>query len=73
MLTVLRIRIRSGFKNQVRGSGSRSRVADPYADPYGSALIYIAGSGSGSRRAKMTHEKRKSEEISCFEFMDVLF
>jgi hypothetical protein len=30
--------------------------------------------GSGSRRAKMTHKsKRKVEEISCFEGLDVLF
>jgi hypothetical protein len=31
-------------------------------------------SGSGSRRAKMTHNKGKmSKEISCFEVLDVLF
>jgi hypothetical protein len=31
-------------------------------------------SGSGLRRAKMTHKNReKSEEISCFEVLDVLF
>jgi hypothetical protein len=29
--------------------------------------------GSGSRMAKMTHKNRKSEEISCFEVLDVLF
>ncbi len=31
-----------------------------------SALIWVAGSGSGSRRAKMTHKNRKSTEFSCF-------
>jgi hypothetical protein len=35
---------------------------DPYSE-----------SGSGSRRAKMTHKSRKNEEISCFEVLDVLF
>jgi hypothetical protein len=30
-------------------------------------------SGSGSRRAKMTHESRKNLEILCFEVLDVLF
>jgi hypothetical protein len=30
-------------------------------------------SGSGSRRAKMTHKDGKSLEISCFEVLDVLF
>jgi hypothetical protein len=33
----------------------------------------VAGSGSGSRRAKMTYKNRKSKEISCFEVLDVLF
>jgi hypothetical protein len=32
---------------------------DPYPDP-------ISESGSGFRRAKMTHKNRKNEEISCF-------
>jgi hypothetical protein len=30
-------------------------------------------SGSGSRRAKMTHKSRKSSEFSCFEVLDVSF
>ncbi len=29
------------------------------------------GSGTGSRKAKMTH--KKWDEISCFEVLDVLF
>jgi hypothetical protein len=29
-----------------------------------------SGSGSGSRRAKMTNKNRKSNEISCFEVLD---
>ncbi len=45
------------------------RVSDP--DPHGSALIWVAGSGSafncgsgsGSRRAKMTHKNRKKSRI----------
>ncbi len=40
------------------------RVADPDR---------ISGSGSGSRRAKMTHKSRKKFEISRFEMMDILF
>jgi hypothetical protein len=31
------------------------------------------GSGSGSRRAKMTTKIDKSTEFSCFEVLDVLF
>jgi hypothetical protein len=29
-------------------------------------------SGSGFRRAKMTHKTKRSEEFSCFEVLDVL-
>jgi hypothetical protein len=36
------------------------------SDKYGPALILVG------RRAKMTHKNRKSEEISCFEVLDVL-
>jgi hypothetical protein len=39
---------------------------DPYPDPHGSALIWVAGSGSGSRRAKMTHKNRKKSRIFMF-------
>jgi hypothetical protein len=36
--------------------------------------LSFAGSGSGSRRVKMTHKNRgKSKEFSCFEVLDVLF
>ncbi len=35
------------------------RVADPDPDLHGSALIWVAGSGSGSRREKITFKKRK--------------
>jgi hypothetical protein len=38
-----------------------SRVVDP--DPHGSALICVAESGSGSRRAEMTHKYRKKYRI----------
>ncbi len=38
----------------------------------GSALIWVAGSGSGSRKAKPTN-KEKSKEFSCFNVLDVLF
>jgi hypothetical protein len=31
------------------------------------------GSGSRSRRAKMTNKKEKSKEISCVEVLDLLF
>ncbi len=48
---------------QIHGCGSES----------GSALIWVAGSGSGSRRAKMTPKYRKSKDFSCFEMLDVLF
>jgi hypothetical protein len=46
---------------------------------YGSALIVLLESvsrwecGSGSRRAKKTPKNTKSEEISCFEVLVVLF
>jgi hypothetical protein len=59
----------SGFafwEKQGFGSGS---VLDPYSigpvdpDPY-------SESGSGSRRAKITHTRRKN---SCFEVLDGLF
>ncbi len=47
-----------------------SRVSDPYPDPHpdphASALIWVAGSGSGSRRAKMTHKNRKKYRIFMF-------
>jgi hypothetical protein len=42
----------------------KTRVANP--DPY-------SESGSGSRRAKMTHKSRKNLEISCYDVLDVLF
>jgi hypothetical protein len=32
-----------------------------------------SGCGSGSKRIKRTHKNEKSEEISCFEVLDVLF
>jgi hypothetical protein len=32
-----------------------------------------SGSVLGSRKAKVTHKKDKSEEISCFEVLDGLF
>jgi hypothetical protein len=35
---------------------------DPYSE-----------SGSGFRRAKMAHKRRKNLEISCFEVLNVLF
>ncbi len=42
----------------------KTRVSDP--DPHGSALIWLAVSGSGSRRAKMTHKNRKKSRIFMF-------
>jgi hypothetical protein len=50
-----------------------TRVADP--DPYPDSIGSVdpdpdLESGSGSRRAKMTHKSRKS---SCFEVLDGLF
>jgi hypothetical protein len=47
------------------------RVVD--LDPHGSVLIGVAGSGSGSRRAKMTYRNKKAKEFSCFEVLHVLF
>jgi hypothetical protein len=35
--------------------------------------IRIRDSGSGSRRAKITHKSRKKLKISCFEVLDGLF
>ncbi len=63
---LLHIRVVCSFRNQGFGSGS---VLDPYSigpvdpDPY-------SESGSRSRRAKMTHKRRKN---SCFEVLDGLF
>jgi hypothetical protein len=37
-----------------------TRVLDP--DPHGFALIGVAGSGFGSRKAKMTHKNVKSKK-----------
>ncbi len=49
-----------------------SVVADP--DPNWIRIQSVSGSGSGSRRAKMTHKNRKKvQEISCFKVLDVLF
>ncbi len=58
---------RYGSRDQGFESGSGSRL-DPYSigpvpDPY-------SESGSGSRRAKITHKSRKN---SCFEVLDGLF
>jgi hypothetical protein len=66
---------------QGRGSGFCCFQGCRSGSVSGSALIRGAGSGpdphsncgSGSRRAKMTHKKRKSTEFSCFEVLDVLF
>ncbi len=58
------------FDEFEQGFGSGS-VLDPYSigpvdpDPY-----LESGSGSGSRRAKLTHKSRKN---SCFEVLDGLF
>ncbi len=41
--------------------------------PHGSALSWVAGSGSGSRRARLTSKYRKSKEFAWFEMLDVLF
>jgi hypothetical protein len=41
-------------------------VSDPH-------WFWSAGSESGSRRAKKTHKNIKSQEISCFEVLDILF
>jgi hypothetical protein len=48
------------------------RVAhpDPDLDPHGSALIWVAGSGSDPGGQKWPTKKEKK---SCFEFLDVLF
>ena len=71
----VKIRIRDpGYKSRIRNTGYRQgfgsgSVLDPYSigpvdpDPY-------SESGSGSRRAKMTHKRRKN---SCFEVLDGLF
>jgi hypothetical protein len=48
----------------------KSRVSDPDpypdSDPHGSALICTAGSGSRSRRAKMTPKNGKTDRIFIF-------
>jgi hypothetical protein len=42
---------------------------DPNLDPH---WKWECGSGSRSRRAKLTHKNRKREEISNLEMMDIL-
>jgi hypothetical protein len=53
-------------------------VVDP--DPHGSALILVGwiwirtgNPDTNSGEKKIIHKNRKSEEISCFEVLDVLF
>jgi hypothetical protein len=65
-----RIRIRTKM-SWIRNTGLhglykriQTMVLDP--DPHGTALIRVAGSGSGSRRAKMTHKNRKKSRIFMF-------
>jgi hypothetical protein len=41
-------------------------LLDPNPDPHSKC-------GSGYRMAKMTQEKEKIKEISCFEVLDILF
>jgi hypothetical protein len=53
-----------GFGFGLDPDSIRSVDSDP--DPY-------SESGSGSRRAKITHKNRKSEEIFSYEVLDVLF
>jgi hypothetical protein len=48
-----------------------SRVSDPDPDSIRS-VDPDPYSRSGSRKAKMTHKRRKFFEISCFEVLDVL-
>jgi hypothetical protein len=38
----------------------------------GSGSHWECASGTGSRKPKMTHKKGVSEEMSCFEVLDVL-
>ncbi len=72
MRILYRIWTESDYYMQCFGSGSgldsdgseSIRSVDP--NPY-------SKSGSGSRRAKMTHKSKKNYEISCFEVLDVLF
>ncbi len=47
-----------------------TRVADPDPDSIGS-VDPDSESGSGSRRAKMTHKSRKKIKSSCFEVLDM--
>jgi len=48
------------FSNYL-GSASRSQgQSNSVEDTYGSALIGVAGSGSGSRRAKTTYKNRNN-------------
>jgi hypothetical protein len=47
-----------------------SWIRNPDLDPIRPNSVF--GSGSGPRRAKITHKNRKSEEISCIEVLDVL-
>jgi hypothetical protein len=46
---------------------------EKYQQGFGSGSALHSKCGSGSRRVKMTHLYRKSQEISCFDVLDVLF
>jgi hypothetical protein len=46
-------------------------IVDP--DPHGSALISVFGSGSGSRRAKITRKNFHVSKSSIFSFVDCNF
>ncbi len=62
---------------RVQGGGGRARQVQARgqeADTKSSLPGYYqcCGSGSGSRRAKMTHKNRKKSIYSIFEVLDVL-
>jgi hypothetical protein len=73
----LRSRVRI-FSIPILGSNTNKkeegkiRVADPDPDSIGS-VDPDSESGSGSRRAKMTHKSRKIFKSSCIEVLDGLF
>ncbi len=69
------------FRNRFLKGRTQTHVADPdpYLDPIGSDSIGSVDpdpdseSGSGHRRAKMTHKSRKICKSSCFEVLDGFF
>ncbi len=64
-IRLLHIRIRFGYQSGRQPEPCKNNCADQGCGS-GSTLIWVAGSGSGSRKAKMSHKKIKKERNFMF-------